>query len=50
MKSAPPRAVAQIHFTALLRSPLWAASTPKTIVKLLESRTKVITEAKTIPG
>jgi hypothetical protein len=42
--------VARIHFLALALSPRLEAETPKTIVKLDESRQKVITEEKTMLG
>jgi hypothetical protein len=42
--------VARIHFLAFALSPLLEAETPNTIVKLDESRQKVMTEEKTILG
>src|SRR5215203_5333089 len=49
-KAAPKKIVAKIHFLAFALSPLLDADTPKTIVKLDDSRQKVITDEKTILG
>jgi hypothetical protein len=50
MKAAPKNMVAKIHLRAILFLPCLAADTAKTIVKLLDSRTSVITVEKTILG
>src|SRR5687768_11385716 len=50
IKAVPKPMVARIHFLAFALSPLLEAETPNTIVKLDESRQKVITEEKTILG
>ena len=50
MNDTPKNIVASIHFRALDLSPLLEADTPKTIVKLDDSRQKVITDEKTMLG
>src|SRR6185503_6818123 len=50
MNATPKKIVARIHFRAFSLSPRLEAETPKTIVKLDESRQKVITEEKTMLG
>src|SRR6185503_13616542 len=50
IKATPKSMVNRIHFLALSLSPLLEAETPNTIVKLDESRQKVITEEKIILG
>src|SRR6476469_1987597 len=47
---APKKIVAQIHLRALSLSPRLEADTPKTIVRLDESRQKVMTDEKTMLG
>jgi hypothetical protein len=42
--------VARIHFRAAAFSPRLEADTPKTMVKLEESKQKVMTDEKTILG
>ena len=46
----PKKIVARIHFLAFALSPLLDADTPNTIVKLDDSRQKVITDEKTMLG
>src|ERR1700694_2425027 len=48
--AAPKNIVARIHLRAPALSPRLDAETPKTIVKLEESRQKVMTDEKTILG
>src|ERR1044072_3733058 len=50
IKATPKKIVARIHFLAFALSPLLEADTPKTIVKLDDSRQKVITDEKTMLG
>src|SRR5688572_12943748 len=50
INASPKKIVAKIHLRALALSPRLDAETPKTIVKLDESRQKVITDEKTILG
>jgi hypothetical protein len=50
MNETPKKIVASIHFRAFALSPLLDADTPKTIVKLDDSRQKVITDEKTMLG
>src|SRR5215211_7939613 len=50
IKAVPKKMVARIHFRAFALSPLLDADTPNTIVKLDESRQKVITDEKTMLG
>src|SRR4029077_6755787 len=49
-KAPPKKIVASIHLRARALSPRLEAETPKTIVKLDESRQKVITDEKTMLG
>jgi hypothetical protein len=49
-KAAPKTIVPSIHFRAAALSPRLDAETPKTIVKLDDSRQKVITDEKTMLG
>src|ERR1044072_5179862 len=49
-KARPKKIVARIHFRALALSPRAEADTPKTIVRLDESRQNVISEAKRMLG
>src|SRR5688572_8297132 len=49
-KATPKKIVPRIHLRALSLSPRLEADTANTIVKLDESRQKVITEAKTMLG
>src|SRR5215510_6545308 len=49
-KAKPKKIVARIHFLAPALSPRLDADTPNTIVKLEESRQKVITDEKTMLG
>src|SRR5882672_9694849 len=49
-KAAPKNMVARIHLRARAFSPRLEAETPKTIVKLDESRQKVMTDEKTMLG
>jgi hypothetical protein len=50
MNAVPKKIVASIHFLAFALSPLLEADTPNTMVKLDESRQKVITDEKTMLG
>src|SRR4030095_9845325 len=50
MNVTPKKIVAKIHFRAFSFSPRLEAETPKTIVKLEDSRQKVITDEKTMLG
>jgi hypothetical protein len=50
MKAAPKNIVAKIHLRAILFRPCLAADTAKTIVKLLDSKTSVITVEKIMLG
>src|SRR5258708_38310232 len=49
-KAAPKKTVARIHLRARALSPRLEAETPKTIVRLDESRQKVMTDEKTMLG
>ena len=49
-KATPKKIVPRIHLRAFALSPRLEADTANTIVKLDESRQKVITEAKTMLG
>ena len=49
-KATPKKIVPRIHLRAFALSPWLEAETANTIVKLDESRQKVITEAKTMLG
>src|SRR6185503_18778579 len=49
-KAAPKKMVPSIHFRAAVLSPRLEAETPKTMVKLDDSRQKVITDENTILG
>jgi hypothetical protein len=48
--AAPKNMVARIHLRARALSPRLEAETPKTIVRLDESRQKVMTDEKTMLG
>src|SRR2546428_12095681 len=50
INASPKKMVARIHFRARAFSPRLEAETPKTIVKLEESRQNVMTEEKTMLG
>src|SRR6266550_7178881 len=50
MKAAPKNIVARIHLRAAVLSPRLDAETPKTIVRLDESKQKVMTDEKTMLG
>src|SRR4030095_9450125 len=50
INATPKKIVARIHFRAPALSPRLDAETPNTMVKLEDSRQKVITEEKTMLG